>query len=203
MPSRSAAPPPPRSSRAALGKRGPEVPVPAPRLQPSPPPRPQLPGSFPAGSGVPARAGGRRGVPGGSGFPPLRADAACRESSEPRSHAPRPRPTGLRGPSVRRKVPPPPPRPAFPRRPGASPVPTSRGSGRGTPRGRAGPPGRAQRGGSRRHSVRTRRNRSASFKDDQAVTGIKLCFDFLISPICGAPRYGVISPLRRDSSFPP
>lgn len=53
------------------------------------------------------------------------------------------------------------------------------------------------------HSTPARQNRAASFKDDQAVTGIKLCFDFLISLICSTPRYGVISPRRRDSSFPP
>lgn len=57
--------------------------------------------------------------------------------------------------------------------------------------------------GARGHSRPARQNRTASFKDDQAVTGIKLCFDFLISLISSAPRYGVISPLRHDSSFPP
>lgn len=57
--------------------------------------------------------------------------------------------------------------------------------------------GMAGSGGCRRaggHSMLARQSHAVSFKDDQAVTGIKLCFDFLISLISSTPRYGVISP---------
>ena len=156
--------------------------------------------------------GAARGHRAGRGLP-----AASATFQGPRGHVPRVRGKTRRGPSVRRKVP---PRPTFPRCRGIpvpAAVPTSAGSrqeaghccpARPSPaacaQGMAGAwsvPARCRR--AQGHSMPARQNRTASFKDDQAVTGIKLCFDFLISLISSTPRYGVISPRRHDSSFPP